>query len=59
MLGNRTIKCPVCEKGRFINIDRASGKISVKCETCHKFILIDWDRMTAERTEPIKYALEY
>lgn len=58
-MGKRTIKCPVCDKGRFINVDHASGKISVKCETCHKFILIDWDRMEAEKTEPIKYALEY
>lgn len=50
----RTIKCPICGKGKFVDVFHSSGQNSVKCENCHQFILLDWDKMTAKAGDKIK-----
>lgn len=57
MTKDKTIKCPVCGKGKFVDIDNSKGKNSVACEKCHQFIVIDWDTGTAERGKQIKQAI--
>lgn len=50
----RTIKCPICGKGKFVDIDHSSGRNSVVCDKCHQFIVLDWDNMTAKPGNKIK-----
>lgn len=50
----RTIKCPICNKGKFVDIYHSSGKNSVACSFCRQFIILDWDKMTATEGEKIK-----
>ena len=55
----RTIKCPICNKGKFVDIYHSSGQNSVACEKCHQYIILDWDRMTAKPGEKIKQVVNY
>lgn len=50
----RIIKCPICKKGKFVDVDHSSGKNSVACSVCKQFIVLDWDKMTATAGEKIK-----
>lgn len=50
----KSIKCPICGKGKFIDVCNSSGKNSVACCKCNRFIVIDWDKMTAKPGETIK-----
>ena len=54
MTEKRIIKCPVCRKGKFVDLYKSSGRNSVACEKCHQFIELDWDNMTARQGEQIK-----
>lgn len=50
----RIIKCPNCNKGKFFDIEKSTGKNSVTCDKCHRYILLDWDKMTAKVSSAIK-----
>lgn len=51
----RTIKCPVCNKGKFMDIENSKGKNSVACSVCKRFIILDWDKMEASVGNTIKH----
>lgn len=55
----RTIKCPICGKGKFVDIYHSSGQNSVACEKCHQYIVLDWDKMTAKPGDKIKQVVNY
>ena len=55
----RTIICPVCSKGKFVDVFNSSGQNSVKCEHCHQFILLDWDKMKAEPGKKLDQVVNY
>lgn len=55
----KIIKCPICQKGKFVDIDHSSGKNSVVCSVCRQFIVLNWDEMTATTGEKIKQVANY
>lgn len=55
----RTIKCPICGKGKFVDVYHSSGQNSVACERCHQYIILDWDKMTAKPGNKIKQVANY
>lgn len=50
------MKCPVCGKSKFIAVENASGKTAEVCHVCKRYLLLDWDKMEAKETKPIKDA---
>lgn len=51
------IKCPVCQKGKFIDIGNSHGKNSIRCSECRRYIILDWDNMTASVGSTIKHVV--
>lgn len=51
------IKCPVCQKGKFIDIENSHGKNSVMCSKCKRYIILDWDNMEASVGSTIKHVV--
>ena len=50
------LSCPVCKKGKFLAVSNPSGLFSVKCAVCKKIVILDWNRMQAEESKPVKDA---
>lgn len=50
----REIRCPICNKGKFIDVGNSRGKNSVACNKCGRFLILDWDKMIATAGATIK-----
>lgn len=48
------MECPACHKEKFISIQNAKGQTSQRCHTCGRFLVLDWDKMEATLSKPIK-----
>lgn len=48
------IDCPVCHKEKFMNYHEAKGQTSQRCHNCGRFLIVDWDKMIATESKPIK-----
>lgn len=52
------MQCPVCRKEKFVNVNNATGQTSQRCHNCGRLLLLDWDKMAATETKPIKGAYQ-
>ena len=50
------LSCPVCHKGKFLAVSNPKGLFSVKCAVCKRIVILDWNKMSAEESKPIKDA---